>query len=207
MEKFTTLTGVPAPMDMINIDTDMIIPKQFLKTIGRTGLGPSLFFEMRYLDDGSENPDFVLNKPQYRDAKILIAGENFGCGSSREGAVFTLVAYGFRSIIAPGFGDIFFNNCYKNGLLPVVLTELQVDHIFNETNAFNGYKLTIDLDKQLVVTPGGNSYPFDIAPFRKYCMLNGFDDIGLSLRHADKIKAYEAERVARMPWLNNRVVG
>ncbi|KAF7964096.1 3-isopropylmalate dehydratase, partial [Cupriavidus sp. UYMU48A] len=153
------------------------------------------------------NPDFVLNQPRYQGASILLTRRNFGCGSSREHAPWALTQYGFRAVIAPSFADIFFNNCYKNGLLPVVLSEQQVDHLFNETNAFNGYKLTIDLDKQVVLTPSGQGYEFDIAPFRKYCMLNGFDDIGLTLRHADKIKSYEAERVAKMPWLNNRLVG
>ncbi|GAB7543378.1 3-isopropylmalate dehydratase small subunit [Cupriavidus sp. 8B] len=216
MDKFTVHSGLTVPLDRENVDTDAIIPKQFLKSIKRTGFGPNLFDEWRYKDVGQPgqdnsrrplNPDFVLNQPRYQGGSILLARRNFGCGSSREHAPWALTQYGFRAVIAPSFADIFFNNCYKNGLLPVVLTELQVDHIFNETNAFSGYKLTIDLDKQLVITPVGDSYPFDIAPFRKYCMLNGFDDIGLSLRHADKIKAYEAERVAKMPWLNNRVVG
>ncbi|MCA3235488.1 MAG: 3-isopropylmalate dehydratase small subunit, partial [Cupriavidus sp.] len=199
-----------------NVDTDAIIPKQFLKSIKRTGFGPNAFDEWRYLDHGEPgqdnskrplNPDFVLNQPRYQGASILLARNNFGCGSSREHAPWALTQYGFRAVIAPSFADIFFNNCYKNGLLPVVLTELQVDHLFNETVAFPGYQLTIDLDKQVVVTAGGNSYPFDIAPFRKYCMLNGFDDIGLTLRQKDKIKSYEAERLTKMPWLGNRVVG
>jgi len=216
MDKFTVHSGLVAPLDRENVDTDAIIPKQFLKSIQRTGFGPNLFDEWRYKDVGQPgmdnskrplNPDFVLNKPRYQGASILLARRNFGCGSSREHAPWALTQYGFRAVIAPSFADIFFNNCYKNGLLPVVLTEQQVDHLFNETNAFNGYKLTIDLDKQVVLTTGGQAYEFDIAPFRKYCMLNGFDDIGLTLRHADKIKAYEAERVAKMPWLNNRLVG
>ena len=216
MKAFTQHTGLVCPLDRANVDTDQIIPKQFLKSIKRTGFGPNLFDEWRYLDVGQPgqdcskrplNKDFVLNFPRYQGASVLLARENFGCGSSREHAPWALDEYGFRAVIAPSFADIFFNNCYKNGLLPVALTELQVDHLFNETNAFNGYKLTIDLDKQVVLTPGGDAYAFDIAPFRKYCMLNGFDDIGLTLRHADKIKAYEAERVTRMPWLNNRVVG
>lgn len=216
MEKFTVHTGVVAPLDRENVDTDAIIPKQFLKSIQRTGFGPNLFDEWRYLDHGEPgmdnskrplNPDFVLNQPRYQDASILVARRNFGCGSSREHAPWALTQYGFRAVIAPSFADIFFNNCYKNGLLPIVLSELQVDHLFNETNAFNGYRVTIDLDKQVVVTPGGTEYSFDITPFRKYCMLNGFDDIGLTLRHADKIREYEAERVAKMPWLNNRVIG
>jgi len=216
MEKFTVHSGLVAPLDRENVDTDAIIPKQFLKSIKRTGFGPNLFDEWRYKDVGEPgkdnskrplNPDFVLNQPRYRGASVLLARNNFGCGSSREHAPWALTQYGFRAVIAPSFADIFFNNCYKNGLLPVVLTEQQVDHLFNEINAFAGYKLTIDLDKQVVFTPGGNSYAFDIAPFRKYCMLNGFDDIGLTLRHKDKIKAYEAERLTRMPWLGNRVVG
>ncbi|CAG9176019.1 MULTISPECIES: 3-isopropylmalate dehydratase small subunit [Cupriavidus] len=216
MDKFTVHSGLVAPLDRENVDTDAIIPKQFLKSIKRTGFGPNLFDEWRYKDVGEPgmdnskrplNPDFVLNQPRYQGASILLARRNFGCGSSREHAPWALSQYGFRAVIAPSFADIFFNNCYKNGLLPVVLSEQQIDHLFNETNAFNGYKLTIDLDKQVVLTPSGQGYEFDIAPFRKYCMLNGFDDIGLTLRHADKIKSYEAERVAKMPWLNNRVVG
>lgn len=216
MEKFTVHSGLVAPLDRENVDTDAIIPKQFLKSIQRTGFGPNLFDEWRYKDVGEPgmdnskrplNPDFVLNQPRYQGASILLARRNFGCGSSREHAPWALTQYGFRAVIAPSFADIFFNNCYKNGLLPVVLSEQQVEHLFNETNAFNGYQLTIDLDKQVVLTPSGQGYEFDIAPFRKYCMLNGFDDIGLTLRHADKIKAYEAERVAKMPWLNNRLVG
>lgn len=216
MEKFTVHSGLVVPLDRENVDTDAIIPKQFLKSIQRTGFGPNLFDEWRYKDVGQPgmdnskrplNPDFVLNQPRYQGASILLARRNFGCGSSREHAPWALTQYGFRAVIAPSFADIFFNNCYKNGLLPVVLSEQQVEHLFNETNAFNGYQLTIDLDKQVVLTPSGQGYEFDIAPFRKYCMLNGFDDIGLTLRHADKIKAYEAERVAKMPWLNNRLVG
>ena len=216
MEKFTVLSGLVAPLDRENVDTDAIIPKQFLKSIKRTGFGPNLFDEWRYKDVGQPgqdnskrplNPDFVLNQSRYQGAQVLLARNNFGCGSSREHAPWALTQYGFRAVIAPSFADIFFNNCYKNGLLPVVLTELQVDHLFNETNAFPGYQLTIDLEKQLVITAGGNSYPFDIAPFRKYCMLNGFDDIGLTLRQKDKIKSYEAERLTKMPWLGNRLVG
>ena len=212
MEKFTVLSGLVAPLDRENVDTDAIIPKP----IKRTGFGPNLFDEWRYKDVGQPgqdnskrplNPDFVLNQSRYQGAQVLLARNNFGCGSSREHAPWALTQYGFRAVIAPSFADIFFNNCYKNGLLPVVLTELQVDHLFNETNAFPGYQLTIDLEKQLVITAGGNSYPFDIAPFRKYCMLNGFDDIGLTLRQKDKIKSYEAERLTKMPWLGNRLVG
>ncbi|AJG22284.1 3-isopropylmalate dehydratase small subunit [Cupriavidus basilensis] len=216
MEKFTIHRGLVAPLDRGNVDTDAIIPKQFLKSIKRTGFGPNLFDEWRYKDVGEPgmdnskrplNPDFVLNQPRYQGASILLARRNFGCGSSREHAPWALTQYGFHAVIAPSFADIFFNNCYKNGLLPVVLTEQQVDHLFNETNAFKGYQLTIDLDKQAVITASGQGYEFDIAPFRKYCMLNGFDDIRLTLRHADKIKVFEAERVAKMPWLKPRLAG
>ncbi|MBO4121192.1 3-isopropylmalate dehydratase small subunit [Cupriavidus gilardii] len=216
MEKFTVHKGLVAPLDRANVDTDAIIPKQFLKSIQRTGFGPNLFDEWRYLDVGQPgqdnskrplNPDFVLNQPRYQGASILLARDNFGCGSSREHAPWALTQYGFRAVIAPSFADIFFNNCYKNGLLPVVLSEAQVDQLFNETNAFNGYQLTIDLERQAVITPSGAGFEFDIAPFRKYCMINGFDDIGLTLRHADKIRAFEAERMTKMPWLNNRLVG
>jgi 3-isopropylmalate/(R)-2-methylmalate dehydratase small subunit len=217
MDKFIVHTGLVAPLDRENVDTDAIIPKQFLKSIQRTGFGPNAFDEWRYLDHGEPgqdnskrplNPDFVLNQPRYQGASILLARKNFGCGSSREHAPWALQQYGFRAIIAPSFADIFYNNCFKNGLLPIVLTEQQVDHLFNETNAFNGFKLTIDLDKQIVRTAdGSNEYPFEVAAFRRYCLLNGFDDIGLTLRHADKIRQYEAERLARQPWLNHRIVG
>ncbi|MDN7903856.1 3-isopropylmalate dehydratase small subunit [Burkholderia diffusa] len=216
MEKFNVHTGVVAPLDRENVDTDAIIPKQFLKSIKRTGFGPNAFDEWRYLDHGEPgqdnskrplNPDFVLNQPRYQGASVLLARKNFGCGSSREHAPWALQQYGFRAIIAPSFADIFFNNCYKNGLLPIVLTEQQVDHLFNETYAFNGYQLTIDLDAQVVRTGDGREYAFDITAFRKYCLLNGFDDIGLTLRHADKIRQFEAERLAKQPWLNNKLVG
>ncbi|MCS6763788.1 MAG: 3-isopropylmalate dehydratase small subunit [Candidatus Protistobacter heckmanni] len=216
MQKFTVHTGLVAPLDRENVDTDAIIPKQFLKSIARTGFGQNLFDEWRYLDVGQPgqdcrkrplNPDFVLNQPRYKNASILLARKNFGCGSSREHAPWALDQYGFRAVIAPSFADIFFNNCYKNGLLPVVLTEQQVDHLFNETQACNGYSLAIDLASQVVRTPDGREYPFDIAAFRKYCIINGFDDIGLTLRHADKIKQFEAERLARQPWLGNRLPG
>ncbi|CAD6561939.1 3-isopropylmalate dehydratase small subunit [Paraburkholderia sabiae] len=216
MDKFTVHTGVVAPLDRENVDTDAIIPKQFLKSIKRTGFGPNAFDEWRYLDHGEPgqdnskrplNPDFVLNQPRYQGASVLLARQNFGCGSSREHAPWALQQYGFRAIIAPSFADIFYNNCFKNGLLPIVLTEQQVDHLFNETFAFNGFQLTVDLEKQVVrTTDGGTEYPFDVAAFRKYCLLNGFDDIGLTLRHADKIRQYEAERIAKQPWLNNRLV-
>ncbi|AKM01968.1 3-isopropylmalate dehydratase small subunit [Burkholderia sp. MS455] len=216
MEKFTVHTGVVAPLDRENVDTDAIIPKQFLKSIKRTGFGPNAFDEWRYLDHGEPgqdnskrplNPDFVLNQPRYQGASVLVARKNFGCGSSREHAPWALQQYGFRAIIAPSFADIFFNNCYKNGLLPIVLTEQQVDHVFNDTYAFNGYQLTIDLDAQVVRTGDGREYPFEIAAFRKYCLLNGFDDIGLTLRHADKIRQFEAERLVKQPWLNTKLVG
>jgi 3-isopropylmalate/(R)-2-methylmalate dehydratase small subunit len=196
------------------VDTDAIIPKQFLKSIKRTGFGQNLFDEWRYLDHGEPgqdcsnrpiNPDFVLNQSRYKGASILLARQNFGCGSSREHAPWALEQYGFRAVIAPSFADIFFNNCYKNGLLPIVLSAQQVDHLFNETAAFNGYQLTIDLEKQQVIAPDGRTYDFEIAAFRKYCMVNGLDDIGLTLRHADKIKTYESERVLRMPWLATKL--
>ena len=201
MEKFTKLRGIAAPLPMINVDTDMIIPKQFLKTIKRTGLGKNLFDEMRYELDGAEKPEFVLNKPAYRKAQILVAGENFGCGSSREHAPWALDQYGFRAIIAPSYADIFFSNCFKNGLLPIVLPEAQVSMLFDEVAAFTGYQLTVDLDRQLVIKPDGTGMPFDVQPFRKYCLLGGFDDISLTLRHADKIRAFESERLLKKPWL------
>ncbi|MEY3522645.1 MAG: hypothetical protein RIT33_62 [Pseudomonadota bacterium] len=214
MNKFTIHQGLVAPLDRENVDTDAIIPKQFLKSIKRTGFGQNLFDEWRYLDHGEPgqdcsnrplNPDFVLNQSRYKGASILLARQNFGCGSSREHAPWALEQYGFRAVIAPSFADIFFNNCYKNGLLPIVLSAQQVDHLFNETAAFNGYQLTIDLEKQQVIAPDGRTYDFDIAAFRKYCMVNGLDDIGLTLRHADKIKTYESERVLRMPWLATKL--
>ncbi|KVE32396.1 3-isopropylmalate dehydratase small subunit [Burkholderia sp. TSV86] len=216
MEKFTVHTGVVAPLDRENVDTDAIIPKQFLKSIKRTGFGPNAFDEWRYLDHGEPgqdnskrplNPDFVLNQARYQGASILLARKNFGCGSSREHAPWALQQYGFRAIVAPSFADIFFNNCYKNGLLPIVLTEQQVDHLFNETYAFNGYQLSVDLDAQVVRAPDGREYPFEITAFRKYCLLNGFDDIGLTLRHANEIRQFEAQRLAKQPWLDNKLIG
>jgi len=197
-------------MDRENVDTDAIIPKQFLKSIKKTGFGPNLFDEWRYLDHGEPgqdpasrkpNPDFVLNQTRYAGASILIARKNFGCGSSREHAPWALDQFGFRAILAPSFADIFFNNSFKNGLLPIVLPEATMDLLFNETLAFPGYELTIDLDKQVIVRPQGEEIPFEVQAFRKYCLLNGFDDIGLTLRQADKIKAFEAERLATKPWL------
>ena len=210
MEAFTLHTGLVAPMDRANVDTDAIIPKQFLKSIARSGFGPNLFDEWRYLDPGEPgqdparrkpNPDFVLNQPRYQGASVLLARQNFGCGSSREHAPWALQQYGFRTILAPSFADIFFNNCFKNGLLPIQLSEAQMDRLFDEAAAFPGYQLTIDLPRQVVVKPDGSELPFEVQAFRKYCLINGFDDIGLTLRHQDKIKAFEAERLARMPWL------
>jgi 3-isopropylmalate/(R)-2-methylmalate dehydratase small subunit len=215
MDKFTLHKGLVAPMDRDNVDTDAIIPKQFLKSIQRSGFGPNLFDEWRYLDHGEPgqdpasrkpNPDFVLNQPRYKGASVLIARSNFGCGSSREHAPWALEQYGFRALIAPSFADIFFNNCFKNGVLPIQLPESAVAQLFDEVFAFPGYELTIDLPRQVVVKPDGAELPFEVQPFRKFCLLNGFDDIGLTLRHADKIKAFEAERIARMPWLAQRVL-
>jgi 3-isopropylmalate/(R)-2-methylmalate dehydratase small subunit len=197
-------------MDRENVDTDAIIPKQFLKSIRKTGFGQNLFDEWRYLDSGFPgqdptsrkiNPDFVLNLPRYAGASILLARKNFGCGSSREHAPWALDQFGFRAILAPSYADIFFNNSFKNGLLPIVLAEDHIDQLFSEAAAFPGYTLTIDLERQVVVKPQGEEIPFDVQAFRKYCLLNGFDDIGLTLRHADKIKAFEALRLAEKPWL------
>ena len=216
MQKFTVHKGLVAPMDRENVDTDAIIPKQFLKSIKKTGFGPNLFDEWRYLDqpgqpgvpeaDRKPNPDFVLNQPRFKGASILIARKNFGCGSSREHAPWALDQYGFRAILAPSFADIFFNNSFKNGLLPIVLPEATIDQLFNDVAAFPGYELTIDLERQVIVRPQGEEIPFDVIAFRKYCLLNGFDDIGLTLRHADKIKAFEAERLAQKPWLAHTLV-
>ena len=210
MDAFTLHTGLVAPMDRDNVDTDAIIPKQFLKSIARSGFGPNLFDAWRYLDPGEPgqdpasrkpNPDFVLNQPRYQGASVLLARQNFGCGSSREHAPWALQQYGFRAVIAPSYADIFFNNCYKNGFLPIVLPESQVSQLFDEALAFPGYRLGIDLPRQVVVKPDGTELPFEVQAFRKYCLVNGFDDISLTLRHQDKIKTYEAERLARMPWL------
>ena len=202
MEKFTVLEGVAAPLHVINVDTDMVIPKQYLKTIKRTGLGKGLFSEQRYKDDGSENPDFVLNKPAYRKAKILVAGDNFGCGSSREHAPWALADFGIRCVISTSFGDIFYNNCFKNGLLPIVLQDSAVDRLFADVAAFPGFTLTIDLERQRVATADGSlAYDFAVDPFRKQCLLNGWDDIGLTLRHTDEIRAFEARHLAEQPWL------
>jgi 3-isopropylmalate/(R)-2-methylmalate dehydratase small subunit len=210
MKTFTVHQGLVAPMDRENVDTDAIIPKQFLKSIRKTGFGPNLFDEWRYLDVGypgqdpdsrKPNPDFVLNQPRYAGASILLARKNFGCGSSREHAPWAIDQYGFRAIIAPSFADIFFNNCFKNGLLPIQLPEATVAQLFDECAAFPGYSLTIDLERQVIVKPQGEEIPFEVQPFRKYCLLNGFDDIGLTLRHKDKIAAFEAQRLAQKPWL------
>jgi 3-isopropylmalate/(R)-2-methylmalate dehydratase small subunit len=215
MEKFTIHEGLVAPLDRANVDTDAIIPKQFLKSIHRTGFGPNLFDEWRYLDHGEPgmdnsrrpvNPDFVLNQPRYAGASILLTRKNFGCGSSREHAPWALEQYGFRAIIAPSFADIFFNNCFKNGLLPIVLGEAEVDRLFNEVKAFAGFKLIVDLEGQTVRTQNGDTvFRFDVDPFRKYCLMNGLDDIGLTLRHADDIRAFEQRHLAAQPWLANTI--
>ena len=217
MEAFTLHKGLVAPMDRDNVDTDALIPKQFLKSIARSGFGPNLFDAWRYLDPGEPgqdpstrkpNPDFVLNQPRYQagpsgspGASVLLARSNFGCGSSREHAPWALQQYGFKVLIAPSYADIFFNNCYKNGILPIVLSSSRVATLFDEVFA---YQLAIDLPRQVVIKPDGSELAFDVEPFRKYCLVNGFDDIGLTLRHADKIRAFEAERLARMPWLAQR---
>ncbi len=215
MQKFTLHQGLVAPMDRENVDTDAIIPKQFLKSIRKTGFGQNLFDEWRYLDPGfpgqdpatrKSNPDFVLNQPRYQGASILLARKNFGCGSSREHAPWALDQYGFRAIIAPSYADIFFNNSFKNGMLPIVLGEAQISQLFDEAAAFPGYRLTIDLERQVVVKPDGAELPFEVQAFRKYCLLNGFDDIGLTLRHADKIKTFETRRLTEKPWLARTLI-
>ena len=211
MQSFVTHTGLVAPLDRANVDTDAIIPKQFLKSIKRSGFGPNLFDAWRYLDAGEPgvdasrralNPEFVLNDPRYRGASILLARKNFGCGSSREHAPWALGDYGFRALIAPSYADIVFNNCFKNGLLPIVLPDPAVDRLFDDTRAFPGFRLTIDLASQTVATPDGAlAFAFEVDPFRKHCLLNGYDDIGLTLQHADEIRAFEAKRLAEQPWL------
>ena len=215
MQAFTVHQGLVAPMTRANVDTDAIIPKQFLKSIKRSGFGPNLFDEWRYLDHGEPgqdpatrkaNPDFVLNQARYQGASVLLTAKNFGCGSSREHAPWALDQYGFRALSAPSFADIVFNNCFKNGLLPIVLPEHEVARLFDEVAAFPGYALTIDLPRQVVVKPDGVELAFEVQAFRKQCLLNGWDDIGLTLRHADKIRAFEAERLARMPWLDHRPI-
>ena len=216
MKNFTIHQGLVAPMDRENVDTDAIIPKQFLKSIRKTGFGQNLFDEWRYLDVGfpgqdpasrRPTPDFVLNQPRFQGASILLARKNFGCGSSREHAPWALDQFGFRAIIAPSYADIFFNNSFKNGLLPIVLSEAQVSQLFDEVAAFPGYTLTVDLARQVVVKPDGGELPFEVQAFRKYCLLNGLDDIGLTLRHADKIKAFEATRLTQKPWLAQTMIG
>ncbi|BCO28576.1 3-isopropylmalate dehydratase small subunit 1 [Rhodoferax lithotrophicus] len=215
MQKFNLLKGLVAPMDRENVDTDAIIPKQFLKSIRKTGFGQNLFDEWRYLDAGypgqdpasrKPNPDFVLNQPRYQGASILLARKNFGCGSSREHAPWALDQFGFRAIIAPSYADIFFNNSFKNGLLPIVLPEQQVAQLFDEVAAFPGYTLTIDLEHQVIIKPNGDELPFEVQAFRKYCLINGLDDIGLTLRHAEKIKTFEAQRLAQKPWLTHTML-
>ena len=216
MQQFTIHKGLVAPMDRENVDTDAIIPKQFLKSIKKTGFGVNLFDEWRYLDAGypgqdpttrKPNPDFVLNQPRYAGASILVTRKNFGCGSSREHAPWALDQYGFRAILAPSYADIFFNNSFKNGMLPIVLSEAQISQLFDEMYAFPGYSLTVDLERQVIVKPSGEEIAFEVNAFRKYCLLNGFDDIGLTLRQADKIKAFEAERLAAKPWLAHSIPG
>jgi 3-isopropylmalate/(R)-2-methylmalate dehydratase small subunit len=210
MQAFTEHQGLVVGLDKPNVDTDAIIPKQFLKSIKRTGFGPNLFDEWRYLDRGEPgvpesarkpNPDFVLNQPRYKGASVLLARENFGCGSSREHAPWAISQYGIRAVIAPSFADIFFNNCYKNGLLPIVLSASKVDRLFNDVAAFVGFSLRIDLPRQQVVLPDGEAWDFEITEFRKFCLVNGLDEIGLSLKHRDKIHAFEKERLLKQPWL------
>jgi 3-isopropylmalate/(R)-2-methylmalate dehydratase small subunit len=211
MEPFRVHTGLVAPLDRANVDTDAIIPKQFQKSIKRSGFGPNLFDAWRYLDHGEPgmdpsarrpNPDFVLNQPRYQGASILLARRNFGCGSSREHAPWALADFGFRAIIAPSYADIFYNNCFKNGLLPIVLPEAQVDRLFADAAAFPGFRLTVDLERQTIATSDGSlTLPFDVDGFRRHSLLNGFDDIGLTLQHADEIRAFEARRLAAQPWL------
>lgn len=210
MDKFETLTAIAAPLDRPNVDTDAIIPKQFLKSIKRSGFGPNLFDEWRYLDHGEPdsdnsrrplNPDFVLNQARYRGAKILLARENFGCGSSREHAPWALLDFGFRVIIAPSFADIFYNNCFKNGILPIVLNAASVESLFKEVTAAPGYQLSVYLPAQVVTTPQGAAFKFEVDAFRKHCLINGLDDIGLTLQHVDAIRAYEARRKQETPWM------
>ncbi|WP_026224347.1 3-isopropylmalate dehydratase small subunit [Methyloversatilis thermotolerans] len=210
MKAFTVMDGLVAPLDRANVDTDAIIPKQYLKSIKRSGFGPTLFDEWRYLDVGEPgqdhskrplNPDFVLNQPRFQGASILLVRENFGCGSSREHAPWAIEDYGFRALIGTTFADIFYSNCFKNGLLPIRLPEKEVEQLFLQCAGTPGYSLHIDLDRQVVLRPDGHSIGFDVDPFRKYCLINGFDDIGLTLRHADKIREFEARRRIEQPWL------
>jgi 3-isopropylmalate/(R)-2-methylmalate dehydratase small subunit len=201
MEKFTTLTSVAAPMPVINVDTDMIIPKQFLKTIKRTGLGKSLFYEMRYHEDGSENADFVLNKPAYRGANILVAGDNFGCGSSREHAPWALLDYGIRCVISTSFADIFYNNCFKNGILPIVVSPEQLDALMDDAQRGSNATLSVDLENQTIKGPDGGTITFEIDAFRKHCLMNGLDDIGLTMEKAPHIDSFEGTMEAERPWV------
>lgn len=215
MEKFTIHQGLVAPMDRANVDTDAIIPKQFLKSIKRSGFGPNLFDEWRYLDHGEPgmdnsqrplNPEFVLNQPRYQGASVLLARKNFGCGSSREHAPWALQQFGFKAILAPSFADIFFNNCFKNGVLPIVLSESDIDKLFDAVRAFSGFQLLIDLQEQRVRSLDGTlNFAFQVDEFRKYCLLHGLDDIGLTLRHADKIRAFEERHLQAQPWLANTI--
>ena len=214
MQAYNTQTGIVCPLDRSNVDTDQIIPKQFLKSIKRTGFGVNLFDDWRYLDEGFPgqdhtkrpiNPDFVLNKPRYQGATILLARDNFGCGSSREHAPWALSEYGFRTVIAPSFADIFYNNCFKNGMLPIVLPEEQVDELFEACFANEGYELTADLERQVVITPEGKEFAFEVDEFRKHCLLNGLDDIGLTLQQSDAIKAYEEKMQQKTPWIFQEV--
>ena len=201
MDKFTTLTGVAAPLEITNVDTDMIIPKQYLKTIKRTGLGVGLFAELRYKEDGSENPDFVLNKPAYRKAQILVAQDNFGCGSSREHAPWALLDFGIRCVISTSFADIFYNNCFKNGILPIKVSPEDLEKLMDDAQRGANATLTVDLAAQEVRGPDGGIVKFDIDPFRKHCLLNGLDDIGLTMQKADKIGAFESKAAGERPWL------
>ena len=201
MDKFKKLSGTAAPMPLINIDTDMIIPKVFLKTIKRSGLGVNLFDEMRYLDDGSENPDFVLNKPQYREAEILVAGDNFGCGSSREHAPWAIKDFGIRCVISTSYADIFFNNCFKNGILPIVLPQAQVDVLIKDAEKGSNARIEVDLEAQTVTTSDGETFSFEVDAFKKHCLLNGLDDIGLTMEKAASIDAYESKLQVSHPWV------
>ncbi|MDX2483198.1 MAG: 3-isopropylmalate dehydratase small subunit [Pseudodonghicola sp.] len=201
MEKFTKITGIAAPMPQINVDTDMIIPKQFLKTIKRSGLGVNLFDEMRYNDDGSEKPDFVLNKPAYRKTEVLVAGDNFGCGSSREHAPWAIKDFGIRCVIAPSFADIFFNNCFKNGILPITLPQEQIDVLMKDAEKGANARMTVDLEAQTVTTSDGEVFPFAVDAFKKHCLLEGLDDIGLTLAKASEIASFETKAAAQRPWV------
>lgn len=201
MDKFTTLTGIAAPMPLVNIDTDMIIPKQFLKTIKRSGLGKNLFDEMRFTQDGKEIPDFVLNQPAYRNAEILVAGDNFGCGSSREHAPWALLDFGIRAVISTSFADIFYNNCFKNGILPIVLPQEQVDILMEDARKGANARMTVDLEAQTVTTSDGQSFAFEVDPFRKHCLLNGLDDIGLTLEKVSAIDTFEKAAAQARPWV------